>query len=149
MSDTALKARIRRLLKEHLALHGFELQKPRIVQRRIDHLRQGIEFQPGTGHLAGKYAVNVYWSFTHALDEEGTMAVCKRIGELSGSGDNWFSRADSDLDTDFAVVEQLVREFALPYLTRYDTIAKIVVANKAGGNGISKLITAPLTRRLA
>jgi hypothetical protein len=124
MSNATLKARIQRLLKEHLAVHGFELQKPRIVQRRIDHLRQGIEFQPGTGHLAGKYSVNVYWSFTHALDEEGTMAVCKRIGELSGSGDRWFSRADSDFDTDFAVVERLVVEVALPYLARYDTVAK-------------------------
>jgi hypothetical protein len=132
MSDTKLKTRIKRLFKAYLEPQGFVLARARIPERKLQGLRQGIEFQPGTGHLDKKFTLNVYWSFTHSLDAGVAMHANKRIGDLAGVGDKWFSRSDSELDADFLIAEKLLIEVGLPYLARYDTIAKIVDACESG-----------------
>ena len=58
MSDAKLKTRIKNLVKNSLSEIGFGLIKPRIIEREVDGLIQGVEFQPGTGHLSGKYTFN-------------------------------------------------------------------------------------------
>lgn len=92
MSNAKLKTKIRQLFNAHLESMGFLLERARIPERKLLGLRQGIEFQPGTGHLEGKYALNVYWSFMHSLDEGISMSAVKRIGHLTRGPDRWFSR---------------------------------------------------------
>jgi hypothetical protein len=130
MSDSTLKTRIRDLLKEHLIAHGFALKKPRIVERQVDHLRQGIEFQPGTGHLDGKYTVNVYWSYTLSpIQDDYSMHASKRIGFFNAQQDIWFVREDAG---HFEQVKEVVLGRVLPYLESYNTINKIIIAVDQG-----------------
>jgi len=132
MSNAKLKTKIRQLFNAHLESMGFLLERARIPERKLLGLRQGIEFQPGTGHLEGKYALNVYWSFMHSLDEGISMSAVKRIGHLTGGPDRWFSRELDSLDTDFQFVEELVLGTALPYLVQHDSISKIISSYEAG-----------------
>ena len=132
MSDAKLKTRIKRTFKAHLEPLGFSLASARHPQRRLEGLRQGIDFQPGTGHLDRRYTMNVYWSFTHPLDQGVSMDPCKRIGHLAGGVDRWFSREDAELEADYEAAEDLLLNVALPHLTRHDSIARIVAAAESG-----------------
>jgi hypothetical protein len=133
MSDAKLKTKIKGLFKAHLESQGFVLAKKRCPERMLQGLRQGIEFQPGSGFLDQKYTLNIYWSFPHLLDFGCTMDAKKRIAQLvEGIGNGWFSRADADIDTDFQGVERLVVDVVLPYLAKYDTIEKIVHGYESG-----------------
>ncbi len=126
MSDARLKTRIRQLFKEHLEPKGFLLTKKRIPERFLPGLRQGIEFQPGYGHLEGRYTLNIFWSFLTTLDDGNKWDGSRRIGELLGCGDVWFSREESELERDFAVVSDHVRRVVLPYLDKYSSIVRIL-----------------------
>jgi hypothetical protein len=137
MSDAKLKSRIKRIFKDEMESKGFVLKKPRIPERFLQGLRQGIEFQPGTGHLAGKYTLNVFWSFTHSLDEGISMAGTSRIGALTGSVDTWFSRQDEKLESDFSAVSELIKTVVLPYLEKYNSIESILAGVKSGELDIS------------
>ncbi|WAC43839.1 tetratricopeptide repeat protein [Pseudomonas sp. SL4(2022)] len=132
MSDARLKSRIKRIFKDEMESKGFVLKKPRIPERFLKGLRQGIEFQPGTGHLSGKYTLNVFWSFTHALDEGMSMHGTSRIGALTGGGDTWFSRQDENLESDFSAVSEIIKKVVLPYLDKYNSIESILAGVKSG-----------------
>ena len=132
MSAAKLKTRIKCLHSSVLAEKGFVLDRARIPERRLSGLRQGIEFQPGTGHLAGKFTLNVYWSFLDALDDGNAMSASKRVGDLAGGTDSWFSQEDDAIDSAFQAVERLMNQRILPYLDRYDTLSKIVDACSSG-----------------
>lgn len=132
MSDAKLKTKIKKLFREQLEPIGFTLNRARIPERKLIGIRQGIEFQPGTGHLNGKYILNVYWSYTHDLDEGFEFSALKRFGRHSTSQDNWFSREEADLEAEFEIVEALIVKTIIPYLENYNTISKIIESN---GNG--------------
>jgi tetratricopeptide (TPR) repeat protein len=129
MSNAKLKTQIKRLVKEQLSQEGFSLSRLRIPERTTAELRQGIEFQPGTGHLSGQYTLNVYWSFRF-FENDGAMDGCRRIGDLLGCGDTWFSREDDKLDSEFVKVTQLIMDHAVPYLNAHNTIQKIIAAHE-------------------
>jgi len=131
--DAKLKAKIRDLYKAQLQPLGFNLKSARLPKRMLPGLRQGIEFQPGGGHLAGKYTLNIYWGFRHRLDEGYAFDGCVRPSDLIGSDqDVWYSREDEFLDIDFAAVEELVESLAIPYLVRHESVEKIVREFDAG-----------------
>lgn len=107
-------------------MHGFELKKPRLVERRIDHLRQGMEFLPGTGHLDGKYTVNVYWSYLLSpIQDDYSMHATKRIGFFDAGRDTWYGRED---EQDFEHVKTIILGKVVPYLESYNAIDKILTA---------------------
>lgn len=134
MSDAKLKTRIKALFKAHLEPRGFTLESRRCPTRRLTGLHQGIEFQPGTGHLAGKFVMNAYWGFTDSLSD-GSMAACTRFAhpepEKRGA-ERWFSRSEPDFDRDVALAERIVVEAVVPFLDRHDSLAKIVAACASG-----------------
>jgi hypothetical protein len=132
LSDAKLKAKIKKLFKEYLEPIGFTLNRARIPERKLIGMRQGIEFQPGTGYLNGKYILNVYWSYTHNLDQGYEFSASKRFGRCLTSQDNWFSHEEADLETEFELAEELVVKTIIPYLENYNTISKIIEFNTNG-----------------
>lgn len=132
MSDKALKAKIKELFIDELAPRGFMLKKKRMPERILPELCQGLEFQPGNGWLDRKYTVNVFWNFTIFPFSLNRFDAERRIGELTGQGDTWFSREEGELERDFKEVRSAIINQALPYLEKYNTIDKIITANEAG-----------------
>jgi tetratricopeptide (TPR) repeat protein len=132
MKNTKLASKIKRTFKTLLEPIGFTPSGSRIYVRNLNGLRQGVEFQPGRGHLDGQFTVNVFWSYTHQLDDKVSMDATKRIGQIAGLGDKWFSSADGELDASFSAIENLIMVYALPYLARYDEIHKILDAYQLG-----------------
>lgn len=132
MSDAKLKTRIKRFFKEEMEPKGYILKKARMPERFLAGLRQGIEFQPGTGHLGGQYTLNVFWSFMHSLDEGIAMHGNRRIGELCGEKDTWYSREESKLESDFEIVKEKLTTLVLPYLDKYSSIEKIIADASSG-----------------
>ena len=132
MSDARLKTKIRNLVRENLASLGFILARPRMPQRQCPGLRQSLEFQPGTGHLAGSYTINVCWSFLIAPRDWEALDGYRRIGELAGQGDTWYSREPNRFEEDFARATTLVLNVAVPYLERYSNVNAIVTAYEEG-----------------
>ncbi|MDR6388411.1 hypothetical protein [Paraburkholderia phenoliruptrix] len=130
MTDASLKKLIRQFAREKLIDHGFELSKPRLIQRHVEGLRQGMEFQPGNGHLAGKYTVNVFWSSTVSpISDTASMHAVKRMGDLTGEGNAWYDRDD---ESQFKEVEDLICTNVLPYLNRFSSIHRILQAVEDG-----------------
>ena len=130
MSDANLKKWIRQFLRDELNAHGFELSKPRLIQRYLDGLRQGMEFQPGTGHLAGKYTINVFWSYAISpINSTVAMHAVRRIGEFAGEVNTWYDREDL---SQFELVKDLILTDALPYLDRFSSIRRILQAIEDG-----------------
>lgn len=132
VSDAKLKTKIKKFFKAHLEDKGFLLTKARLPERRLAGIRQGIEFQPGSGHLDRKFTLNVYWSYLRPHDNGIAMHACKRIGHLVGGQDTWFSREDDLLDNDFQIVEKLIVDTVFPYFERYSTIERILAAHQRG-----------------
>jgi hypothetical protein len=132
MSDSGLKTKIRRLVRDHLASEGFTLLRPRVPERLLVGLRQSLEFQPGISHLAGRFTINVRWTFTLAAPYEGAAHGRRRIGELAGGADTWFSREPAQLDEDFARATALILHVALPYLNRYASVESITSSYERG-----------------
>lgn len=132
MSDSKLKSRIQKFFHDELEPKGFVLKKPRIPERFLAGLRQGIEFQPGSGHLDRRYTLNIFWSFQHALDEGIAMHGTRRIGTLIGKSDMWFSRESDQLDSEFDVATSVLMRAALPYLDKYSSIDQIVSGAASG-----------------
>ncbi|MFM0234348.1 hypothetical protein [Paraburkholderia sediminicola] len=130
MSDANLKKWIRQFLRDELAAHGFELSKPRLIQRHLDGLRQGMEFQPGTGHLAGKYTINVFWSYAISpINSTIAMHAVRRVGDFAGEINVWYDREDL---SQFAAVTDLILTEVLPYLDSFSSIRRILQAIEGG-----------------
>jgi hypothetical protein len=132
MSDSKLKSRIRKFFHDELEPKGFVLKKPRIPERFLAGLRQGIEFQPGSGHLDRRFTLNIFWSFQHALDEGIAMHGTCRIGHITGNSDTWFSREDDKLGSEFEDAKSALVRVALPYLDKYSSIDRIVSGAASG-----------------
>jgi hypothetical protein len=97
-------------------------------ERRADGLRQGIEFQPGTGTLKDRFTINVYWTFDGDPDPDG-FDFRERLGWFESGGDRWFSLADAErLTASMQSVAELLRAKVLPFLDRYRTSRAIVDA---------------------
>ncbi len=128
MSDARLKTKIRNLVKNSLGESGFKLLKPRIVERDVDGMKQGVEFQPGTGHLRGRYTLNVYWRFNYLPKDHLAFDSSRRIGELTADRDTWFSRESDGLDADFDRVVGLFETVIIPYLDRYSSLEMLIDA---------------------
>lgn len=130
MSDANLKKWIRQFLRDELAAHGFELLKPRLIQRHLDGLRQGMEFQPGTGHLAGKYTINVFWSYgISPINDTVSMHAVRRIGDFVGEMNTWYDREDL---SQFDAIKDLILSKVLPYLDSFSSIRQILQAVEGG-----------------
>lgn len=130
MTDANLKKWIRQFVREELTAQGFDLSKPRIIQRHVEGLRQGMEFQPGNGHLAGKYTVNVFWSYTISpIGDTVSMHAVRRIGDFTGEGNAWYDRDDQ---SQFEKVKNLISTDVLPYLDRFSSIHRILEAVQDG-----------------
>jgi hypothetical protein len=132
MSDSRLKTQIRRLVQDHLAPEGFTLRKPRMPERHLPGLRQSLEFQPGANHLSGRFTINVCWTFMLGGPHEGVSHARRRIGELAGGADIWYSREPTKLDEDFGRATALLLRVALPYLQRYASVQSIVNSHEHG-----------------
>ena len=126
MSIAKLKTRIKNLVKKSLFVLGFKLIKPRILEREIGGLKQGVEFQPGTGHLDGQYTLNVYWRFNYIPKDYISFDANRRIGELMSKKDTWFSHGEDKLETDFAEVTRIFDEIIIPYFEEYSSLEKLV-----------------------
>src|SRR3954454_21254415 len=138
MSDSRLKTKIRRFVQDHLASEGFILRKPRLAARHLTGLRQSLEFQPGTNHLAGQFTINVCWTFTLAAPHEGAFHARRRIGELAGGADIWYSGKPPQLEEDFARATALILRVALPYLQRHASVESIVASYEGGDISIKQ-----------
>ncbi|UOB60543.1 hypothetical protein MRS60_31790 [Burkholderia pyrrocinia] len=126
MTDATLKKWIRHFVREELTSHGFELSKPRLIQRHVEGLRQGMEFQPGSGYLAGKYTINVFWSYTVSpINDKVSMHAVRRIGDFTDEGNAWYDRNDQ---SQFEKVRNLISTDVLPYLNEFSSIQRILQA---------------------
>jgi len=132
MSDSKLKTHIKRFYRNQMEPKGYVLKKARLPERFLDGLRQGIEFQPGSGHLAGQFTLNIFWSFTHPLDDGSSMSGAWRIGQILGQGDTWYPCEGDVLNAGFSAVSTALVNSALPFLDAYSTIQKIVEDTNSG-----------------
>jgi hypothetical protein len=130
VTDANLKKWIRQFVREELMAQGFGLSKPRLIQRHVEGLRQGMEFQPGNGHLAGKYTINVFWSYTISpISDTVSMHAVRRIGAFTGEGNAWYDRDDQ---SQFEKIRGLISADVLPYLNKYSSIDCILEAVNDG-----------------
>ena len=132
MSASQLKSLVKRIFTSPLQPHGFILATPRVCEREGAGLWQGIEFQSGRSYLAGRYTLNIYWRFNRALCRDGIYDACLRIGELYGETDDWFSLEPDGCEQHAQAVERLITVWALPYLSKYDNVAKILADSESG-----------------
>lgn len=132
MSDAKLKTRIKNLVKDTLFEYGFSLVKPRLIERQVDGLIQGVDFQPGSGHLSGKYTLNVYWRFDYIEKDHISFDANRRIGDLANTNDLWLSREAENLESDFEKVKSYFYETILPYFEKYSSIQRLVEAYDRG-----------------
>lgn len=130
MSDAKLKKWIKQFTGTELKPHGFSLPKPRKPERLLDFLRQGLEFQPGTGHLAGKFTVNVYWSYMLSpIQDEYSMHAVKRIGHFVDGSNAWYINDD---ESQFLIVKDIILDLVIPYFDKFSSIQKILHAVDSG-----------------
>jgi hypothetical protein len=127
-----LKTKIKNLVKENLSSYEFVLIKPRIIERKLTDFYQGLEFQPGTNSLGGKFTLNIYWRFDYIKRDYIAFDGNKRIGELAGQGDLWFSSLNEDIEISFAAVTKLIKDIVVPRFEKFNSIEKIVSAYEVG-----------------
>ena len=117
-----LATRLKNLAKDRLAAHGFEFQKPRTLERRVDVLRQGFEFLPARGD---RLSVNVFWSLELGAElNPGSYTAVARLDQL---GPDASGPAES-----FAQAVAQLFDHGLPHLDRYASAGTLLDAVEAG-----------------
>ncbi len=121
---------IKALIKSKLAILGFGAIGSSTVERDIDGLLQGLNFQSGNGWLASKFTVNVYWRFEKK--ENMTFDGGKRIGFLCNGSDMWFSKDAENIESEFHALEHAIDKYVIPYLEQYNSLEKLISSYNDG-----------------
>lgn len=113
--------RVRRLAHK-LASAGFELNGQMRLRRSRPHLKQYIEFQLGTGGLAGQFTCSIGWEIeADGLEHNSSYSFRERLGVFERGTDVWFSHATKEqADTEFEQIETWIRQYAIPLLDSLD-----------------------------
>lgn len=126
MSKSKLKTRIKRFVKSELCDYGFSLVKPTTIERSVDGMIQGINFQSGTSYLTGKYTMNIYWRFNYHERDYIAFDGCQRIGQLTEGKDLWLTFEGELFEDDFLKAKGLILEKAIPYLDENSSLSKLL-----------------------
>jgi hypothetical protein len=139
MGDSPLRSKLLKrfgaFCRTDLAPLGFQ-RKGFHARRDLEDLRQGVSVQLDR-RGAERYTINVFWHLlvTPHRDPSDWMSMdgSWRIGPLAGEQDRWFTTFQAaTFESQFAEAAQLVVEYALPLLKRYDSVRAIVAGVDAG-----------------
>jgi hypothetical protein len=123
MVSNLLVSRTKRFA-ETLELRGFRQVNSLSFERPLDGFSQGVAFAKGTGSLAGKFTLDIYWRYTHSsYPSEGMMDYCQRIGIFDSGRDEWFQISD---ERGWAKVGELFVEHVEPFFQRHSSIRNII-----------------------
>jgi len=81
---------------------------------------------------SARFTINVGWTFTLATPDDTAFHASRRIGDLAGGPDTWYSLAPDQIDEQFARATALILRIALPYLQRYTSVESIVRSHERG-----------------
>lgn len=136
MTKSKLKTRIKNFTKNDLSQHGFSLNTPTTIERKVPGFIQGISFQLGTSYLKGKYTLNIYHRFEYHKRDYIAFDGSIRIGQLMGEGDKWFTFEGEQLESELLLVKNEIYNVVLPYHDKFSSLEKLIHSYE--NNEISK-----------
>jgi len=125
-----LAAFAQRQFTRALADDGFEPLGPLLFAKTLEGLVQLIEFELGAGKMAGLYNVCAGWRIALYDQPADLFHVRKHLGMIDNGADRWFGRGGPD---EFADVERMIADSALPFLVRHDSIKKLLRLHDRAG----------------
>ncbi len=140
MGESTLRSKLLKrfgaFCRTDLAPLGFR-RKGFSAHRDLVDLRQGVNLQLDHRLGAERYTVNLSWHLLVTPHREasdwGSMDGHWRIGSLADGRDRWFTTfQQATFESQFAEAAQLVVDFGLPLLRRYESVRAIVDAVDAG-----------------
>lgn len=132
--SSAIRKAVAQTAAPILEASGFEQVSTYCVERPLEHLAQGIEFQPGTGVKKGQFTVNLYWRYTNSpIVKEEAMHFSERLGRFLGGGDEWYDGSSVKAARSSAELAcKVIEDRVLTFFDRFRDVREIIEAFEQG-----------------